>query len=119
MRVPQHWEDEPQLAPCPPHEVPFEHTPDEQVSVPQHCEEDVHEAPWPLQPEPPPEHTPPEQVEVPQHWEEEVHDVPGPWHEEPPPVQTLFALQVSTPQQSPLDWQRWFCCWQGPVRLGS
>lgn len=117
--MPQHWDEEPQLAPWPPHEVPLVQTPAEQLSVPQHWDEEVQEAPWPLQPVPPPEHTPPEQVEVPQHWDEEVHEVPGPWHEEPPPVQTLFALQVSTPQQSALEPQRWFCCWQGPVRFGS
>jgi hypothetical protein len=84
--------------------------------VPQHWPELVHEAPTPLQAAPP-VHTPPEQLKVPQHWEELVQEVPELW--QPPPVQTLLALQVSTPQQSPLDWQRWLFCWQGPVRLGS
>lgn len=83
--------------------------PPEQVAVPQHCEELVQVAPRPLQPVAP-EQTPPEQVEVPQHCEELVHAVPLPWQEEPPPVQTLLALQVSTPQQSALEPQVWFCC---------
>jgi hypothetical protein len=97
--------------------VPPPQTPPEQVSVPQHWEDELHDAPWPLQPEPPPLQTPPEQVEVPQHCEELVQWVPGPWHE--PPVQTLFELQVSTPQQSPLVLQRWLRSWHGPVRSGG
>jgi hypothetical protein len=44
------------------------------------------------------------QLIVPQHCDELVQKVPELW--QPPPVQTLLALQVSTPQQSPLDWQR-------------
>lgn len=115
--MPQHWDEELQLTPWVPQLLPLEQTPPAQVAVPQHCEELVQEAPTPLQLEVPPMHTPPEQVEVPQHSEELAQRVPLPWQE--PPLQTLLALQVSTPQQSPLDAQRWFCCWQGPVRLGS
>jgi len=44
------------------------------------------------------------QVSVPQHWDELVQEVPALW--QPPPVHTLLELQVSMPQQSPLDWQR-------------
>lgn len=84
--------------------MPLLHTPETQESVPQHWPELEHEAPVPLQLEPPPVQTPPEQEAVPQHWEELVQEVPGLW--QPPPVQTLLALQVSTPQQSPLVWQR-------------
>lgn len=116
MSVPQHCEEEPQLAPWPKQLVPLPHTPPMQDKVPQHWPEFVHEAPWPLQPVAP-EHTPPEQLKVPQHWDELVQEVPALW--QTPSVQTLLELQVSTLQQSPLDWQRWFCCWQGPVRSGS
>jgi hypothetical protein len=91
-------------------------TPPEQVAVPQHCDELVHEAPTPLQLAPP-EQTPPEQLSVPQQSEELLHEVPALW--QLPPEQTLFELQVRTPQQSPLEPQRWFCDWQGPTRLGS
>lgn len=120
-----------------------------QVSVPQHCDEDVQAVPWPLQPLEPthtcaelqvkvPQHWeeeeqpapwPPQPEEpwqwpetqdiVPQHWEEDVHAVPWPWQELPPPVQTWLLLQVRTPQQSPEDEHDWFCCWQGPVMSGG
>ena len=116
MSVPQHWEELPQLAPWLLQLVPLEQTPLTQDKVPQHWPELVQEAPEPLQPEAP-EQTPPEQVKVPQHWDELEHEVPALW--QLPPVQTLLELQVRTPQQSPLDWQRWFWLWQGPVRLGS
>lgn len=96
--------------------MPLPHTPELQDKVLQHCEELVQEEPAPLQPVEP-VHTPPEQLEVPQHWLELVHEVPLPW--QLPPEQTLLALQVSTPQQSPLELQRWLASWQGPVRLGS
>jgi hypothetical protein len=116
--VPQHWDEELQLAPWAEQLVPFPQTPPEHVAVPQHWDELVQEAPTPLQLEPP-EQTPPEQVSVPQHWEELEQEVPAPWQLLPPPVQTLLALQVRTPQQSPLEPQRWFWLWHGPTRLGS
>jgi hypothetical protein len=116
VRVPQHCEEAPQLAPWPEQLVPLPHTPLLQVSEPQHWPELEQEAPAPLQP-PPPVQVPLVQLIVPQHCEELVQKVPALW--QPPPVQTLLALQVSTPQQSPLDWQRWLFCWQGPVMLGS
>ena len=53
---------------------------------------------------PPPVQVPLVQLIVLQHCEELVQKVPALW--QPPPLQTLLALQVSTPQQSPLDWQR-------------
>ncbi len=42
--------------------------------MPQHWEDRVHWAPWPLQP--PPLHWPDEQVSVPQHWLELLHAAP-------------------------------------------
>jgi len=116
VKVPQHWEEAPQLAPWPEQLVPLPHTPLLQESVLQHCDELEQEAPAPLQPVLPVQ-VPLVQLSVPQHCEELVQKVPALW--QPPPVQTLLALQVRTPQQSPLDWQRWLSCWQGPVRLGS
>jgi len=74
-----------------------------QDSVPQHCEEELQEAPW-LKQDAPPLQTPPVQVREAQHWLELVQEVPTAW--QPPPEQTLLALQVSTPQQSPLVSQR-------------
>ena len=62
--------------------------------MPQHWEDRVHWAPWPLQP--PPLHWPDEQVNVPQHWLELLHAAPWAWHREPPP-QTP-PEQVSRPQ---------------------
>ena len=101
--MPQHWEEEPQLAPWPEQLVPLPHTPALQVRELQHWLELVHVAPAPLQPVAP-VHTPPVQDIVLQHWLELVQAVPAAW--QPPPVQTLLALQVSTPQQSPLESQR-------------
>lgn len=101
--MPQHWEEEPQDAPWPEQLVPLPQTPELQDKVLQHCEELVQEEPAPLQPVEP-VHTPPEQLKVPQHWLELVHEVPALW--QLPPEQTLLALQVSTPQQSPLELQR-------------
>lgn len=83
-----------------------------QVSVPQHCDEVLHEPPL-LTQALAPVHTPPEQVMVPQHWLDDVQRVPAFWQE--PPLQTLFELQVSVPQQSPLVLQTMFTSWQGPV----
>lgn len=96
--------------------MPLPQTPPVQEIELQHCEELVQEAPGPRQLVAPVQ-TPPEQVKVPQHCEELVQKVPALW--QPPPLQTLLELQVSTPQQSPLDWQRWLTSWHGPVRLGS
>lgn len=114
--MPQHCDEEPHAAPWPEQPVPPVHTPPVQDSELQHWLELVQEAPAPLQPVEP-VHTPPEQVKVPQHWLELEQEVPAPW--QPPPEQTLLALQVSTPQQSPLELQRWLTSWQGPVRSGS
>ena len=96
--------------------MPLPHTPLLQERELQHWPELEQEAPAPLQPVLPVQ-VPLVQLIVPQHWEELVQKVPALW--QPPPEQTLLPLQVSTPQQSPLDWQRWLFCWQGPVRLGS
>lgn len=101
--MPQHCDEELQLPPWPKQLVPPPHTPPLQDRVLQHWLELVHEAPAPLQPVAP-VHTPPEQLKVPQHWLELVQEVPALW--QPPPLQTLLALQVSTPQQSPLELQR-------------
>lgn len=114
--MPQHCDEAPQEAPWLWQLVPLEQIPFEHDSEPQHCEELVHDAPEPLQPEAP-EQTPLEQVDEPQHCEELEHEVPALW--QPPPLQTWLELQVSTPQQSPLDWHRWLFCWHGPVRFGS
>lgn len=101
--MPQHWEEPPHDAPWPEQLVPLPHTPELHVRELQHCDELEQEAPAPLQPVEP-VHTPPEQLEVPQHWDELVQEVPLPW--QLPPEQTLLALQVRTPQQSPLELQR-------------
>lgn len=103
VKVPQHCDEEPQDAPWPEQLVPLPHTPETQDKVLQHCEELVQEEPAPLQPVEP-VHTPLEQLKVPQHWLELVHEVPELW--QLPPEQTLLALQVRTPQQSPLEAQR-------------
>lgn len=100
--MPQHCEEEPQLAPCPTQPPPLQ-MPAEQVSVLQHWLEDEQDAPWPLQPLLP-VHTLPTQVSVLQHCDELAQVVPAPW--QPPPVQTLLELQVMMPQQSALDSQR-------------
>jgi hypothetical protein len=116
VSVPQHCVDEVQPPPWPMQLTPLPHTPPLQVSEEQHWLELVQAAPAPLQPLAP-VHTPPEQVDVPQHWLELVQAVPLPW--QLPPEQTLLALQVSTPQQSALEPQRWLRFWQGPVIFGS
>lgn len=101
--MPQHCEEELQLPPWPKQLVPLAHTPPTQDRVLQHWLELVHEAPEALHPEAPVQ-TPPEQVAVPQHWLELEQNVPLAW--QLPPEQTLLALQVRTPQQSPLELQR-------------
>ena len=63
--MPQHCEEEPQLAPWPAQLVPLVQTPLTQERPEQHVPEPEQEEPWPVQPLVP-EHTPPEQVSVPQ-----------------------------------------------------
>jgi len=109
--------DPPQASPRPEQLMPLPQTPPEHEIELQHCEELVQEAPGPRQLTPPLVQVPFVQVFVPQHCEELVQKVPALW--QPPPEQTLLELQVSTPQQSPLEAQRWLTSWQGPVRLGS
>jgi hypothetical protein len=67
--------------------------------VPQHCADDWQEPPLSTQPLAPVQ-VPWSQVKVPQQSLLLTQEVPAPW--QTPSVQTLFVLQVRTPQQSPL-----------------
>jgi hypothetical protein len=111
VRVPQHWEELLHAVPCD-EQDPFEQTDPLHVSVPQHCEDEEHDPPL-LVHALDPVQTPLVQLMLPQQSTLCAQRVPAAWQD--PPPQTLLALHVRVPQQSPLLPQTWLLDWHGPV----